>query len=47
VYIQPRLAIFQSHVVVKSSVKIEMSGQDFEAVRPSARESGSQNTEKP
>ena len=47
VYIQPRLATFQSHVVVKSSVTIDMSGQDFDPVKPIARESGSQNTEKP
>jgi len=47
VYIQPRLATFQSQVMMKSSVKMDMSGHDFEAVRPIARDSGSQNTEKP
>jgi hypothetical protein len=41
------MATFQSHVVVKSSVKIDISGQDFDAVKPIARDSGSQNTEKP
>src|SRR4029078_8300613 len=40
VYIQPRLATFQSHVVVKSSVTIDMSGQDFDPVKPIARGSG-------
>ncbi len=47
VYIQPRLATFQSQVVVNNSCISEMSGQAFGAVRPTARESGSQNTLKP
>jgi hypothetical protein len=47
VYIQPRLATFQSHVVVNNSLKIDKSGHDFELVRPSARDSGSQNTLNP
>jgi hypothetical protein len=47
VNIQPRLATLQSQVVVKSSPQSEISGQDFDAVRPTARDSGSQNTEKP
>src|ERR1700732_3257771 len=45
--IQASVAPFQSHVVVTSSVKIDMSGHDFDAVKPTARDSGSQNTEKP
>jgi hypothetical protein len=47
VYIQPRLATFQLHVVVTSSAKIDMSGHAFDAVKLIARDSGSQNTEKP
>ncbi len=47
VYIQPMLATFQSQVVVKSSCTSDMSGQAFGAVSPIARDSGSQNTEKP
>src|SRR5215468_7909089 len=47
VYIQPRLATFQSQVVVNSSPNSEMSGQAFGAVSPMARDSGSQNTENP
>ncbi len=47
VNIQPRLATFQSQVVVNSSWNSEMSGQAFGAVSPIARDSGSQNTEKP
>ena len=47
VYIQPMLATFQSQVVVNSSWNSDMSGHAFGAVRPIARESGSQNTEKP
>ena len=41
------LAIFQSQVVVNSSLNSEISGQAFGAVSPMARDSGSQNTEKP
>jgi hypothetical protein len=41
------LATRQSQVVVKSSSTIVMSGQVWLAVIPSARDSGSQNTEKP
>ena len=47
VNIQPRLATRQSHVVVNSSCHNDMSGQAFGAVNPIARDSGSQNTEKP
>src|SRR5690242_18850408 len=47
VYIQPRLATFQSHVVVTSSAKIDISAHVFDAVKPIARDSGSQNTENP
>ena len=47
VNIQPMLAMRQSQVVVKSSCTSEMSGQVLDAVMPSARDSGSQNTEKP
>src|SRR5947208_3231973 len=47
VYIQPRLEIFQSQVVVNSSCASDMSGQALLAVSPTARESGSQNTLKP
>src|SRR5581483_10068785 len=47
VNIQPRLATLQSQVVVNSSPHSEISGHDFEAVNPIARDSGSQNTEKP
>src|SRR5437762_10666233 len=47
VYIQPRLATRQSHVVVNSSLSNEMSGQLWDCVNPSARDSGSQNTLKP
>jgi hypothetical protein len=41
------LAMRQSQVVVKSSCTSVMSGQVLAAVMPSARDSGSQNTEKP
>ena len=47
VYIQPMLATRQSQVVVKSSCTSDMSGHAFGAVNPIARDSGSQNTEKP
>jgi hypothetical protein len=47
VYIYPMLATRQSHVVVKSSCKIVMSGHALVCVTPSARDSGSQNTLKP
>src|SRR5262249_32143780 len=47
VYIQPRLATFQSQVVVMSSAKMDMSGHVLGAVKPIARDKGSQNTEKP
>ena len=46
-YIQPMLATRQSQVVVKSSCKSVMSGHALACVIPSARDSGSQNTEKP
>src|SRR3954453_21365829 len=47
VYIHPRLATFQSQVVVKSSWNSDMSGHALLWVMPIARDSGSQNTEKP
>jgi hypothetical protein len=47
VYIQPMLATRQSQVVVNSSATSDMSGQLLLAVIPSARDSGSQNTENP
>src|SRR3979411_2925112 len=47
VYIHPRLATFQSQLVVNNSCHREISGQAFGAVSPMARDSGSQNTEKP
>src|SRR5919109_979192 len=47
VYIQPMLETRQSQVVVNSSSTIVMSGHDFDAVTPSVRDSGSQNTENP
>jgi len=47
VYIQPRLATFQSQLVVNSSCHSDMSGQALLWVIPMARDSGSQNTEKP
>src|SRR2546427_3831306 len=47
VNIHPRLATFQSQLVVTSSCNSEMSGQAFGAVSPTARDSGNQNTEKP
>ncbi len=47
VNIQPMLATRQSQLVVNSSCNSDMSGQAFGAVRPIARDSGSQNTEKP
>ena len=47
VYIQPMLATRQSQVVVNSSCTSDISGQAFGAVRPIARDSGSQNTLKP
>src|SRR5438445_7507553 len=46
VYIQPMLATFQSQVVVNSSCQSE-SVHAFGAVRPIARDSGSQKTLKP
>src|ERR1700751_5373901 len=47
VYIQPRLEMRQSQVVVKSSPKSERSGQAMLLSRPMARDSGSQKTLKP
>src|SRR5262249_58688189 len=47
VYIHPRLATFQSQVVVNSSWNSEMSGHALLCVTPIARDSGNQNTEKP
>jgi hypothetical protein len=47
VNIQPMLATRQSQVVVNSSSINDMVGQLLLAVIPSARDSGSQNTEKP
>src|SRR3974377_2366310 len=47
VYIQPRLGIRQSHVVVNSSPMSVRSGQTFDLEMPIARDSGSQNTLKP
>ena len=47
VYIHPKLATFQSQVVVKSSCTSVMSGHAFGAFRPIARDSGNQNTENP
>jgi len=47
VYIQPRLEMRQSQVVVKSSRARVMSGQVFGTFTPSACDSGSQNTLKP
>src|SRR6478672_11844348 len=47
VYIQPRLATFQSQVVENSSWTREISGHALGAFSPIARDSGSQNTEKP
>ena len=47
VYIHPRSATRQSHVVVNSSCRMVMSGQAFALETPSARDSGSQNTLKP
>src|SRR5690242_7881517 len=47
VYIQPMLEIRQSQLVVNSSSISVRSGQVFAAVTPSARDSGSQNTENP
>ena len=48
VNIQPKLEMRQSQVVVNSSANSDMSlGQACAAVTPKARESGSQNTEKP
>src|SRR5215475_5520577 len=47
VYIQPRLEMRQSHVVVKSSPMSVISGHVTLLSRPIARESGSQNTLKP
>src|SRR6202142_1438439 len=47
VYIQPRLATFQSQVVVNSSCISDMSGQAFGAGRPIAGDSCSQKTLNP
>jgi hypothetical protein len=47
VNIQPMLATFQSQLVVNSSCQSDISGHAFGAVSPMARDSGSQNTEKP
>src|SRR5580698_5370325 len=47
VNIQPMLAMRQSQVVVNSSCASDMSGQALDAVIPSARDSGSQNTLQP
>src|SRR5579862_517950 len=48
VYIHPSIEIFQSHVVAMISAKNDMSaGQATDLVRPTARDSGSQNTLKP
>src|SRR4051794_33111655 len=47
VYIQPMLATFQSQVVVNNSCTNDMSGHAFGAVKPIARDSGSQKTLKP
>src|SRR5436305_14622871 len=47
VNIQPRLATFQSQDVVNSSCHKEMSAHALLWVIPMARDSGSQNTEKP
>src|ERR1700733_1974928 len=47
VNIQPMLAMRQSQVVVKISCKNVMSGHALGCVIPSARDNGSQNTEKP
>src|SRR6476646_11923072 len=45
VYIQPRLLIFQSQLVVNSSATSDMSaGQATDLEMPMARDSGSQNT---
>ncbi len=47
VYIQPRLDIRQSQLVVNSSPINVRSGQATDLVMPIARDSGSQNTLKP
>src|SRR5215470_3772041 len=48
VYIQPSSLIFQSQVVAKTRARNDMSGAQAIAVLPLiARDSGSQNTEKP
>ena len=48
VYIQPRVAMRQSQVVVKSSdQKVTSLPQETAALMPTAFDSGSQNTEKP
>src|SRR5712671_303978 len=47
VYIQPRLEMRQSQLVVNSSVTRRMSGQARDCLIPSAFDNGSQNTEKP
>jgi hypothetical protein len=47
VYIQPRLDIRQSQVVLKSSVTKLMFWHVTGCVTPKARDSGSQNTLKP
>ncbi len=47
VNIQPMLATRQSQVVVNSSCHSDMSAQALLWVMPIARDSGSQNTEKP
>src|SRR6185312_13909230 len=47
VYIQPRLGLSQSHVVVNSMVNRDVSGHAIGLLMPKAFVSGSQNTEKP
>src|ERR1700750_566822 len=47
VYIQPRLAMRQSQVVVNSSPQRERSGHVLVCVSPIERDSGNQNTLKP
>ena len=48
VYIQPKVEIFQSQLVVNISAKKPTSGPHFTlSLMPKALDSGSQNTEKP